>query len=50
VTCKLLLDNCEVQLLFRAREIQSLRADSKVQSLLRASAVQTFPGDTQIVW
>ena len=50
VTCKLLLDNCGVQLLFRAGEIQSLRGDSKVRSLLRASGVQTFPGDTQIVW
>ena len=49
VTCKLLLDNCGIQRLFSAREIQSLRGDSKVRSLLRASGVQTLPGDTQSV-
>lgn len=45
VTCKLLLDNCGAQRLFSAREIQSLRGDSKVGSSLRASGVQTFAGD-----
>jgi hypothetical protein len=50
VTCKLLLDNCGEQRLFSAREIQRLRGEGKVRSLLRASGVQTFPGDTQIVW